>query len=150
MKTAGSVNAILQQKGSAAWSISPDATVFDAIKLMADKNIGALVVFDTNQHLVGIITERDYTRKVMLKGRSSKDTPVNQVMTAAPVTVDPGMSVSECMEIMTREHVRHLPVLEEGKLMGIISIGDLVKWIIAAQATTIEHLENYIAGTYPT
>jgi CBS domain-containing protein len=150
MKTAGSVNAILQQKGSAAWSISPDATVFDAIKLMADKNIGALVVFDTNQRLVGIITERDYTRKVMLKGRSSKDTPVNQVMTAAPVTVDPGMSVTECMEIMTREHVRHLPVLEAGKLMGIISIGDLVKWIIAAQATTIEHLENYIAGTYPT
>jgi CBS domain-containing protein len=86
----------------------------------------------------------------MLKGRSSKDTPVNQVMTAAPVTVDPGMSVTECMEIMTREHVRHLPVLEAGKLMGIISIGDLVKWIIAAQATTIEHLENYIAGTYPT
>ena len=149
MKIVGTVNAVLHQKGSTIWSIAPEAMVFDALQLMAEKNVGALVVIDAAHGLVGIITERDYSRKVMLKGLTSRDTPVRQVMTVEPATVTLETSLSECMEIMTKLHVRHLPVLQDATLVGLISIGDLVKWTMAQQQMTIEHLENYIAGTYP-
>ena len=122
--------------------------VFDAIQLMADKNVGALPVVDKGE-LVGIISERDYTRKVILKGKSSKDTPVRDIMTHQPVTAHRTDSVNECMQVMTDKHVRHLPVMEGGKMVGLISIGDLVRRIISAQTATIDNLEKYITGDYP-
>jgi len=148
MEIAGSVGAILAHKGPVVWSIAPDATVFEAIELMADKNVGALPVVE-NGELVGIISERDYTRKVILKGKSSKETPVRDIMTLELVTADPGDSVSECMHVMTDKRVRHLPVLEGTKMVGLISIGDLVRRIISAQTATIDNLEKYITGDYP-
>jgi CBS domain-containing protein len=148
MEIAGSVGAILAHKGPVVWSIAPDATVFEAIELMADKNVGALPVVE-NGGLVGIISERDYTRKVILKGKSSKETPVRDIMTLELVTADPGDSVSECMHVMTDKRVRHLPVLEGTKMVGLISIGDLVRRIISAQTATIDNLEKYITGDYP-
>jgi CBS domain-containing protein len=148
MGIAGSVGAILAHKGSAVWSIAPDAMIFDAIQLMADKNVGALPVVDNGQ-LVGMISERDYTRKVSLKGKSSKDTPVREIMTPEVVTVNAADTISECMRVMTDSHIRHLPVMEEGKMVGLVSLGDLVKWIISAQAATIDALEKYITGAYP-
>ena len=122
--------------------------VFDAIQLMADKNVGALPVVDNGQ-LVGMISERDYTRKVTLKGRSSKDTPVREIMTHEVVTVNVADTVSECMRVMTDSRIRHLPVMEGKKMVGLISIGDLVRGIISAQTATIEALEKYITGDYP-
>ena len=148
MEIAGSVGAILARKGSAVWSIAPNATVFDAIQLMADKNVGALPVLE-NGRLLGIVSERDYTRKVILKGKSSRDTPVRDIMTPKPITADPGDSVSECMRVMTDNRIRHLPVLEEDKMVGMVSIGDLVKRVISAQTATIENLDTYITGDYP-
>ena len=148
MEIAGSVGAILAHKGSAVWSIAPNSMVFDAIQLMADKNVGALPVVEKGE-LVGIISERDYTRKVILKGKSSKDTPVRDIMTQQPLTAHPTDSVSECMHVMTEKRVRHLPVMEGGKIVGLISIGDLVRRIISAQTATIDNLEKYITGDYP-
>jgi CBS domain-containing protein len=148
MEIAGSVGAILAHKGSAVWSIAPSTMVFDAIQLMADKNVGALPVID-NGKLVGIISERDYTRKVILKGKSSKETPVRDIMTSELVTVRPGDTVSECMQMMTDKRVRHLPVLEGANMVGLVSIGDLVRRIISAQTATIDNLEKYIHGDYP-
>jgi CBS domain-containing protein len=148
MEISGTVGAILSHKGSAVWSIAPNSTVFDAIQLMADKNVGALPVVE-NGELVGIISERDYTRKVILKGKSSKDTPVSEIMTPEPVIVHPGDSVDECMRMMTEMRVRHLPVFEGAKMIGILSIGDLVRRIISAQTATIDSLEKYITGDYP-
>ena len=148
MEIAGSVSAILAHKGSAVWSIAPNATVFDAIQLMADKNVGALPVLE-NGSLVGIISERDYTRKVILKGKSSKETPVRDIMTPNPITAHRGDSVSECMHVMTDKRIRHLPVVEEDKMVGMVSIGDLVRRIISAQTATIDNLEKYITGDYP-
>jgi len=148
MEIAGSVGAILAHKGSAVWSIAPNSMVFDAIQLMADKNVGALPVVEKGE-LVGIISERDYTRKVILKGKSSKDTPVRDIMTQEPVTVHPGDSVGECMHVMTEKRVRHLPVMEDAKMVGLLSIGDLVRRIISAQTATIDNLEKYITGDYP-
>jgi len=148
MEIAGSVGAILAHKGSAAWSIAPNAMVFEAIQLMADKNVGALPVVE-NGKLVGIISERDYTRKVILKGKSSKDTPVRDIMTQELMTAHSTDSVSECMRVMTDKRVRHLPVMEGSKLIGIVSIGDLVRRIISAQTATIDNLEKYITGDYP-
>jgi CBS domain-containing protein len=148
MEIAGSVGAILAHKGSAVWSIAPNAMVFDAIQLMADKNVGALPVVEKGE-LLGIISERDYTRKVILKGKSSKDTPVRDIMTQEPVTAHPTDSVGECMQVMTDKRVRHLPVMEGGKMVGLISIGDLVRRIISAQTATIDNLEKYITGDYP-
>jgi len=115
---------------------------------MADKNVGALPVVEQGE-LLGIISERDYTRKVILKGKSSKDTPVRDIMTQKPVTVQPGDSVSECMHLMTEKRVRHLPVMDGGKMVGLLSIGDLVRRIIWAQTATIDNLEKYITGDYP-
>jgi CBS domain-containing protein len=143
MNVSGNVRAILShKKASTVWSIGPNAMVFDAIQLMDEKSVGALPVVD-NKTLVGIVSERDYTRKVILKGRSSKETPVNEIMTKQLVTVNPSNSVSECMRIITEKRVRHLPVLEGTKLVGILSIGDVVNWLMAAQTATIDNLERY-------
>jgi CBS domain-containing protein len=145
MEVAGTVGGILAQKVSTVWSIAPTAMIFDAIALMADKNIGALPVVE-NDKLIGIISERDYTRKVILKGKSSKETRVQEIMTQQLVTANPDDTVVDCMRVMTEKRVRHLPVMEEGKMTGMLSIGDVVKWLISAQAATIDNLEQYISG----
>jgi len=145
MKVSGTISEILKGKNTDIWTIHPDATVFEAIKLMADKNIGALLVTESHR-LVGIISERDYTRKVMLKGKTSKETKVREICTAAPLTISPNNSVDEAMHIMTERRVRHLPVLEGETVVGIASIGDLVNWIINAQGAAIDQLQNYIHG----
>ena len=148
MTPTGTIREILGHKGSAAWTISPAATVFEAIKLMADKNVGALLVTE-KEKLVGIISERDYTRKVMLRGKTSKETAVREILSDRVISVTQDQSVEECMRLMTEHHVRHLPVLDSEKIMGIVSIGDLVNWIITTQSSTIHQLETYITG-YPT
>ena len=148
MEVTGIVRAILAKKDQTVWSIAPNAMVIDAIQLMSEKNVGALPVVE-NANLLGVISERDYTRKVILKGKSSKETPVRDIMTEQLITVNPGDSVTECMRIMTEKRVRHLPVLEGTRLVGILSIGDLVNWTISAQTATIENLERYITGDYP-
>jgi CBS domain-containing protein len=122
--------------------------VIDAIQLMSEKNVVALPVVE-NVNLLGVISERDYTRKVILKGKSSKETPVRDIMTEQLITVNPGDSVTECMRIMTEKRVRHLPVLEGTRLVGILSIGDLINWTISAQKAAIENLERYVTGDYP-
>ena len=139
----GKVSSILaHKKASTVWSIGPNAMVIDAIRLMDEKNVGALPVVDHGT-LVGIVSERDYTRKVIVKGRSSKDTPVSDIMTKEPLTVNPSNSATECMRIMTEKRVRHLPVLEGTKLVGILSIGDVVNWLMLALKETIDNLERY-------
>ena len=148
MEVAGTVSWILAQKSTTVWTIGPDAKVYDAIKMMADKNVGALPVVQ-NDKLAGIISERDYTRKVILQGRSSKETRVSEIMSMNLVVTHPNESLTGCMRVMTEKRIRHLPVLEEGKLVGMLSIGDALKWVISAQTATIEHLEQYIAGGYP-
>ena len=145
MKTSYPISSILHQKTSALWSVAPQATVFDAIKLMAEKNIGALPVVSGGT-LVGIFTERDYTRKIALHGKSSKETRVWEILSNRLITVAPDDSVEECMRLMTEHRIRHLPVLQRNEVTGIISIGDLVNWIISAQNATIEQMEQYIAG----
>jgi CBS domain-containing protein len=143
IEISGKVSSILaHKKASTVWSIGPNAMVFDAIQLMDEKNVGALPVVD-NKTLVGVVSERDYTRKIIVKGRSSKDTPVSDIMTKELLTVNSGDSVAECMRIMTEKRVRHLPVLEGTKLVGILSIGDVVNWLIAAQKAAIDNLERY-------
>ena len=144
----GTIREILQQKGKQTWTINPDATVYDAIKLLAEKNVGALPVLDGGK-LVGILSERDYTRKVMLMGRSSKETLVREIISSPVISVTPGHTVDECMRLMTHHRVRHLPVLDGETMVGIVSIGDLVNWIITMQKMTIHQLENYISGQYP-
>lgn len=148
MEIATAARTLLEHKGGDLWTISPSATVFEAIRLMSEKNIGALPVLE-GESLAGIVSERDYMSKVMLKGRSSKETTVGEIMTRGVVTVEPQQSVSQCMDIITQHRVRHLPVVEQGRLIGVVSIGDLVRWIIATQRVTIEQLEKYIAGGYP-
>ena len=142
------VRSILKTKGNQVWGLHPDATVFEAIALMAEKGVGALVVLNGDR-LAGIISERDYARKVFLKGHSSKHMLVRDIMTEDLVTVTPEHTVAECMRMMTVERVRHLPVLEAGRLSGIVSIGDVVRAIISVQADTIRQLNSYIAGDYP-
>ena len=145
MELSGTVSVILHQKNSSLWSIDPMAKVYDAIALMAEKGVGALPVIQGGK-LIGMISERDYTRKVMLKGKSSRETPVVEIMSDALVVARPGDSVVECMETMTERRIRHLPVMEGEQLIGIISIGDLVKWIISAQTATIDQLTKYVFG----
>lgn len=140
MKTA---RQLLQSKGGVIHSIGPDASVFDALRLMAEKDVGALLVIDGGR-LVGIMSERDYARKVILHGKSSHDIPVREIMTGKVVTVEPGQSVEECMALMTNRHIRHLPVYDGDRLIGLLSIGDLVKEMIAEQQQTIRQLESYI------
>ena len=149
MNVSGNVSAMLAHKKiSTVWSIGPNVLVNDVIRLMDEKNVGALPVVDKGT-LVGIVSERDYTRKVILKGRSSKETPVSDIMTKKVLTVTPSDSVTECMRIMSEKRVRHLPVLEGTNLVGILSIGDVVNWLLSAQTATIDHLERYITGGYP-
>lgn len=138
------VKHLLDAKGRNLISISPGASVFEAIKLMADESIGSLVVLDEQGKLAGIVTERDYARKVIVKGRSSKETPVADIMTTDVLTAATDHSVKACMELMTEKRIRHLPVVENDKVTAIISIGDLVQAIIADQQEEIEHLEHYI------
>jgi CBS domain-containing protein len=139
------VRFLLAFKGKDIWSIGPDDPVLKAIQVMADRHVGALPVLRGDE-LVGIVSERDYARKVILLGRSSSDTQVEQIMSSPVITVSPDEAVHRCMEIMTEQRVRHLPVVEKGKLVGIISIGDLVKAVIEEQQQTITQLERYIAG----
>lgn len=139
------VRQLLQAKGGDVWSIAPDAWVFDALKLMADKGIGSLLVLE-GEKLVGILSERDYARKVILKDKSSMDTPVKEIMTQEVITIRPEQTIQECMTLMTEKRVRHLPVLSDDQLVGVISIGDVVKAIISQQEFMIEQLERYIEG----
>lgn len=139
------VSYLLAFKNKTVWTISPEEPVLEAIQLMADKHIGALPVM-RDQELVGIVSERDYARKVILLGRSSSDTPVWQIMSSPVKTVSPDADVHSCMELMTELRIRHLPVIEKNRLVGMISIGDLVKAVIEEQQQTITHLERYIAG----
>ena len=139
MEVTASVSTLLNNKTSPVWTISPRATVFEAIEMMAGKNVGALPVVDDGQ-LIGVISERDYTRNVILKGKSSKETSVREIMSSELLTARPGDGVVECMRLMTEKRVRHLPVMDGGKMIGILSIGDLVKWIISAQNATIDQL----------
>jgi CBS domain-containing protein len=139
------ISELLGDKGQEIWSVSPHATVYETIEIMADKGVGALVVME-NEKLVGIISERDYARKVILQGRSSRDTPVVDIMTSDIIHTSPESTVDECMALMTDNKIRHLPVMAEEKLLGVISIGDLVKATISEQKSTIEQLERYISG----
>lgn len=140
MKT---VKDILEEKGHQVWSIAPDATVYEALKVMGEREVGALTVVDGGS-LVGIVSERDYARKVILRGKTSRETRVREIMTAAVVTTSPEQTVEECMATMTERRIRHLPVIERGRMVGMVSIGDLVKSIIAEQQFMIEQLETYI------
>jgi CBS domain-containing protein len=145
MIPSGTIHEILDHKGSSVWTIAPEATVFEAIQLMSDKNVGALLVTE-RERLIGIISERDYTRKVALKGKSSKELKVRDIIPERVLSVTPHHSVEDCMRLMTEQRVRHLPVLDGQQITGVVSIGDLVNWIISAQSTTIRQLETYISG----
>jgi CBS domain-containing protein len=142
------VKSLLDQKGSTVWSISPDATVYEAIEEMASRSVGALVVMRDGR-MEGVISERDYARKVILKNKQSHETRVREIMTSPAVFVEPEYSVSDCMRLMTANRVRHLPVLERGRVVGVLSIGDLVNWIIGSHEQTIQQLQSYITGAYP-
>ena len=139
------VKDILRAKGSKVYSIAPDATVYEALKRMAKKNVGAMLVFEGTD-LVGLISERDYSRKTILKGRLSRETAVREIMTTEMVTVHPDDDIEGCMELFTDKHIRHLPVIEKGKVVGIVSIGDIVKSIIDYKEFIIAELESYIKG----
>lgn len=136
---------LLQSKGGGIWSVTSTSTVFDALRTMAEKNVGALLVIDEGR-LVGIVSERDYARKVALKGKSSKDILVKEIMTEKVVYIRPDESIEECMALMTEKHFRHLPVIDNGTLIGVISIGDVVRTVISEQKFIIAQLENYISG----
>lgn len=139
------VSYLLKLKGNDVISVSPDMMVRDVLLIMSEKNIGAIIVTD-NEKLVGIFSERDYARKIVLKDKSSKTTPIREVMSSDLVTVKPGTSIDDCMVLMTERHIRHLPVIDNDKLVGVISIGDLVKHIIEDQKMTIENLKHYITS----
>ena len=147
MDVSGTIGAILNQKTRDIYSVSPDATVFEAVQLMDAKNVGALLVMEDEQ-LVGVISERDYTRKIMLRGKRSRETKVAEIMSTNLFTISPREGVDECLRIMTDKHIRHLPVLDGEKVAGVISIGDLVKHVISCQQAAIAHLESYIHGGY--
>lgn len=140
------VRDILQLKGHVVYTVSPDSSVYEALETLEAKNLGSLVVLEENGKLDGIFTERDYARKVILKGRSSKETKVRDIMTESPVFVTPDHKIEYCMQLMTDKHIRHLPVLEDNELIGIVSIGDLVKYIIDEKDFIIQNLEHYITS----
>jgi CBS domain-containing protein len=141
----GKVHRILRAKGNKILSISPDISVYNALEIMVENNVSSLVVVE-DENLVGIFTERDYARKVILKGKASKDTTIGEIMSVNVITVTPDSTIDECMQIMTGKFIRHIPVLENGKMVGIVSIGDLVKYIIEEQKFIIENMEHYIVG----
>lgn len=147
MDVSGTIDAILGQKGREIFAVSPETTVYAAIELMAQRNVGAVVVVE-NGLLIGLLSERDYTRKITLRGKRSRETPVREIMSSNLTTVTPREPVENCLRMMTEKRIRHLPVVEEGTLRGVISIGDLVKWVIASQSAAIAHLESYISGGY--
>lgn len=147
MNATAKIGSLLGEKGGTVWSIAPSASVFDAISEMADKGVGALLVMSDGQ-LLGIISERDYTRKVILKGHSSKEMRVHEIMTSDVVTATAEETVESAMHLMTERRIRHLPVMESGRVAGVVSIGDLVKWTISAHEETIAHLTSYISGSY--
>jgi len=139
------VSSILRHKGHDVWSVSPDDSVLQAMSLMADKDIGALVV-TVDETVVGIVSERDYARKVVLQGKSSRDTPVRDIMSSPVVSVSPNHTVDDCMRIVTAKRIRHLPVVQGEKVVGVVSIGDLVRKVISTQGETIQYLQEYIVG----
>lgn len=139
------IQTLLKKKGYDVWSIAPDASVYDAIHLMAEKAVGALIVMD-GPNLVGVISERDYARKIILEGRSSENTKISEIMSSEVITTGPDNRIEECMAIMTERRIRHLPVLDGNEVLGVISLGDLVKYIIAEQQFVIEQMERYING----
>jgi CBS domain-containing protein len=146
MKVLDPVSVLIRHKGGDVYSLPSDASVYSAIEMMAEKHVGALLVVDDG-YLVGIVSERDYARKVILKGRSSKDTFVREIMTPNPLTIRCDTSIDEAMRTMTDNHIRHLPVLDsEGHLAGVLSVGDVIKWIVSSQEEAIAHLERYITG----
>ena len=147
MTPVGTIREILNHKGGQTWSVPPSTMVFDAIQLMADKNVGALLVTESGK-LVGIISERDYTRKIMLRGKRSRETNVAEIMSTNVFTTHPRQGVEACLRLMTDQHIRHLPVVDGDKVVGVISIGDLVKHVISCQQAAIAHLENYIHGGF--
>jgi signal-transduction protein with cAMP-binding, CBS, and nucleotidyltransferase domain len=141
----GTIGELLQNKGGNIWSIDPGASVYEALQIMAEKDVGALIVIEEGK-LIGIFSERDYARKVILKGRTSKETKVSELMTQKVLYVTPEMTINECMALITDKRIRHLPVLKDGQLVGIVTIGDVVKSIISEQEITISELVKYIAG----
>ena len=147
MDVSGNIGAILSQKNDEIFSVSPETTVHDAVAMMDEKNVGALLVLEGDK-LVGMLSERDYTRKVMLRGKKSADTKVSEIMSTNLTVIHPNEGVEECLRVMTEKRFRHLPVLDGEKVVGVISIGDLVKHVISCQSATIAHLENYIHGGY--
>lgn len=147
MELIETVRSVLKRKGEAICSVSPDSCVYDAIEMMAEKHIGSLLVLSGNR-LVGIITERDYARKVILQGKSSKQTLVMEIMTSPVICVRPAETVEECMRIMTVKRLRYLPIVEDELVLGVVSIGDLVKWMVSVQEDTIQQLRDYIQGKY--
>jgi CBS domain-containing protein len=138
---------LLEMKGSAVYSIAPDASVLEAIKLMSERSIGAVLVMDGDT-LAGIVSERDYTRKVILQGRASKDTRVEEIMTSDVITATPELTLEQAMRLVTERRIRHLPITSEGKVIGVVSIGDMVKTLLSLQKETIEQLKHYIGGGY--
>jgi CBS domain-containing protein len=146
MELTGKIDSLIRKKGGQVWSLTPAASVYDAIAMMAEKQIGAVPIIEDGR-LVGIVSERDYARKVFLKGKASKETPVTEIMSSPVFSVTPSQTVEECMHIVTEQRFRHLPVVEDGKIVGMVSIGDLVNWVITEQKQTINHLEAFIAGS---
>ena len=148
MKLSDTIESVIKSKGGAVWHVMPGDSVYHAVEQMAEKGIGALLVMSEGK-LAGILSERDYARKVVLKGRSSRETTVAEIMTSPVVYVSPRMAVDECMALMTQHRIRHLPVVEDNKVMAVVSIGDIVKWIVSKQEQTIHEMESYISQSYP-
>ncbi|MEI6655403.1 MAG: CBS domain-containing protein [Verrucomicrobiota bacterium] len=148
MEIPGTISQILANKGTAVYTTTPEATVFDALTLMGEKNIGALVVME-GDHVAGIFSERDYSRKVILQGKTSSTTRVGEILSRPAICIGPDDGIEECMKRMTLNRIRHLPVVDGGRLLGLVSIGDVVNWIMHAQRHAIQQLTEYISGQYP-